>query len=49
MAKQKRTFEHIHGIQHPRDQTDAKVVINLSSKDLEPAAVSILSKGLNFA
>jgi hypothetical protein len=49
-TKQKRKFEHLHGIQHPVDQIDAnKVVINLSSKDLEPAAVSILSKGLNFA
>jgi hypothetical protein len=25
------------------------VVINLSNKDLEPAALSILCKGLNFA
>jgi hypothetical protein len=49
-TKQKRKFEHLHGIQHPVDQTDAnKVVINLSNKDLEPAAVSILSKGLNYA
>jgi hypothetical protein len=47
-TKQKRKVEHLQGIQHPGDQMDAnKVVINLSSKDLEPAAVSILSKGLN--
>jgi ATP-dependent Lon protease len=49
-TKHKRKFEHLHGIQHPEDQIDAnKVVINLSNKDLEPAAVSILSKGLNYA
>jgi ribosomal protein S20 len=49
-TKQKRKFEHLHGIQHPGDQMEAnKFVINLSSKDLELAAVSILSKGLNFA
>jgi len=49
-SKQKRKFEHLHGKQHPVDQIDtSKVVINLSDKDLEPAAISILSKGLNYA
>jgi hypothetical protein len=49
-SKQKRKFEHLRGKQHPLDQRDtSKVVINLSDKALEPAAISIPSKGLNYA
>jgi hypothetical protein len=33
----------------PTDLIDKKVVVNLPNKELDPAAVSILAKGLNFA
>jgi len=46
-TKQKRKFEHLHGTQHPVD-TD-RVVVNLSDKVLDAAAIAVLSKDLNFA
>jgi hypothetical protein len=49
-ARQCSKFERLHGAQHPATQADhKKTAINLSSIQLEDAAYSALSKGLNYA
>jgi hypothetical protein len=49
-TKQKDKFSRLRNTPHPTHTTDGnKVVINLSNKELDPAASSILAKGLNFA
>jgi hypothetical protein len=46
---QKQKFD-LHIIQHQIDQSGTKqVVVNLTDRTLDTAAISILSKGLNFA
>jgi hypothetical protein len=48
--KQKNKFSRLKNTQHPTHTIDEnKVVINLSNKELDPAASEILAKGLNFA
>jgi hypothetical protein len=43
-------FKHWYAKKLPTDKIDAKkVAINLTNRELEPAAVSVLSKGLDFA
>ena len=43
-------FKHLYTNKPPTDKIDIKkVVINLTDRELDPAAVSMLSKGLNFA
>jgi hypothetical protein len=49
-SRQKQKFSHIHNTQHPMDHVDTdKVTINFTNRVLDPPAVAILSKGLNFA
>jgi hypothetical protein len=48
--KHKDKFNCIYKSEHPLDATDTDtVVMNLIDKELDPVAVSIPSKGLNFA
>jgi hypothetical protein len=46
-SKQKQKLEHLYDTQHPVDID--KVVVNLTDKVLDLAAIAILSRGLNFA
>jgi hypothetical protein len=47
---QKQKFHRLQGKQSPtKNMQEEKAVINLTNKPLEPAAVSILGKGLNYA
>lgn len=49
-AQRKQKFEHLHTKKPPTDKTDTrKVAIHLKGRELEPASVSSLSKGFNFA
>jgi len=48
--KTKTKFKHWYTKKTPTHKIDAKkVAINLTNRELEPAAVSVLSKGLDFA
>jgi tRNA(His) 5'-end guanylyltransferase len=47
---QKQKFDRLRGKQNPtKNMQEAKLVINLTNKPLEPAAASNLGKGLNYA
>jgi hypothetical protein len=49
-SKQKVIFGRLHKTQYPTDLIDKKkVIVNLSNKKIDPAAVSILARGLKFA
>jgi hypothetical protein len=48
-AMQKQKFSHLLGTQQPAKSIDLeKVVVSLTNRALDPAAMSILSKGLNY-
>ncbi|XP_046387902.1 uncharacterized protein LOC124157319 [Ischnura elegans] len=51
--KQVKKFEHLHSRQHPELETHGpkndRSVVNLTDIHLSDAAISVLSKGLNFA
>jgi hypothetical protein len=48
-SKQKWKFKYLCGTPHPVDHVDTdKIVVNLTDKVLDLAALSVLSRGLNF-
>lgn len=48
--RQKRKFDHLQRYVDGRSkEDDSRAVINLSSKQIDPAVYSALSRGLNFA
>jgi hypothetical protein len=48
--KQKQKFDRLQGKQSPiKNMQEQKLVIKLTNKPLEPAAVSTLGKGLSYA
>jgi phospholipase C len=47
---QKQKFIRLLGTQQPaKDMDPEKVVVNLTNRALDPAAISVLCKGLNYA
>jgi hypothetical protein len=47
---QKQKFARLYSTQHQAEHKDTeKVVVNITDRNLDPAAIAILSKGLNFA